>query len=70
LLDESRVGAPAVVAALTRPGVKVFQEEYDRDETRTRVVFEVRASSQLEGDAIARAFDSVDGIKQIRIERL
>ncbi|HVU49069.1 MAG TPA: MgtC/SapB family protein [Polyangia bacterium] len=70
LLDESRVGAPAVIAALTRPGVKVSQEEYDRDETRTRVVFEVRASTQVEGDAIARGLDGVEGIKQIRIERL
>lgn len=70
LLDESRVGVPAVVAALVRSGAKVFQEEYDRDETRTRVTFEVRASSLLEGDEIARSLDGVDGIKQIRIERL
>lgn len=70
LLDESRIGAPSIVKALMRPGVKVFQEEYDRDETRTRVVFEVRASTQLEGDEIPRALDGVAGIKQIRIERL
>jgi hypothetical protein len=70
LLDESRVGAPAVAAALTRPGVKVFQEEYDRDETRTRVIFEVRASTVLDGNEIARGLDGVQGIKQIRIERL
>jgi putative Mg2+ transporter-C (MgtC) family protein len=70
LIDESRIGVPAVIAALTRPGVKVFQEEYDRDETRTRVTFEVRASTMLEGNELARSLDGVDGIKQIRAERL
>ncbi len=69
-IDESRIGVPAIVASITRSGVKVSQEEYDRDETRTRVIFEVRASIKLEGNEIARGLDGVEGIKQVRIERL
>jgi putative Mg2+ transporter-C (MgtC) family protein len=70
LVDETRVSVQAVVAALMSSGVKVFQEEYDRDESRTRISFEVRATKALESYELTRGLEGLDGIKQIKIERL
>lgn len=70
LVDEARVSVQAVVAALIKSGVKVFQEEYDRDEARTRITFEVRATKALESYELTRGLEGLDGIKQIKIERL
>ncbi|HVZ72944.1 MAG TPA: MgtC/SapB family protein [Polyangia bacterium] len=70
IIDEARTDVPALVATLTRPGVKVLQEEYERDEDETRVTFEVRAAAALDGHELARHLDGLDGIKHLKIERL
>ncbi|HEY8926964.1 MAG TPA: MgtC/SapB family protein [Polyangia bacterium] len=69
-LDEAAMTVADVVAALERSGAKVFQEEYEREETNVRVSLEIRTPTLVENHQIARAMDGLAGVKKLRIERL
>lgn len=69
-LDESASGVGDVISALERSGAKVFQQEYERDDSRVRVSLEVRTPALVENHQIARSLDGLTGVKHLRIERL
>jgi putative Mg2+ transporter-C (MgtC) family protein len=69
-IDEAQTNVSSLLAALGQSGIKVFQEEYERDDTRTRVTLEVRASVSIEADELARRLRGIGGIKHLKIERL
>jgi putative Mg2+ transporter-C (MgtC) family protein len=67
-----RAPVEAVVEALTRAGGVVSPREYERelDDGRVRLSFELRTTKPLPGHEIARAVESVAGVKQVKVEAL
>jgi putative Mg2+ transporter-C (MgtC) family protein len=69
-LDESRSSVVDVVTALTRSGARVLQEQYERDDNRTRITLEIRTPRIVENHELALALAEARGIKHLKIERL
>ena len=70
-IDEGAHAVSSVVEALGQKGSVVSQEEYERDaDGRVRVTLEVRMPASVHGHELARAFDAVQGVRMLKIERL
>ena len=72
ITNESPSSITAVAQALTNSGAVVSQEEYERqhDEGQVRIVFDVRTSTPVQSLDLARALETVAGVKRVKIERL
>ena len=71
LLDEAVSPVSSIIAALSRAGANVSEQEYERKPTEgVRVTFDVRTSAPVESHQLARALDDSAGVKELKIERL
>lgn len=71
IVDEARSPIPTIVASLSRIGVTVSEQEYERTPAEgVRVSFDVRTAAPLDSHVLAHALDDAPGIQRIKIERL
>jgi putative Mg2+ transporter-C (MgtC) family protein len=69
-LDEGATPITNVVDALSRSGVKAFEEAYETDQGHTKLTFDLRAPKRVETHDLAQTIRSIGkGVRQIRIER-
>lgn len=72
LLDVARSPVVEITAALGRKGAVLTQEIFEGplDDGTYRITFEVRTTTPIHGDDVARSLDGLEGVKHLRIERL
>jgi putative Mg2+ transporter-C (MgtC) family protein len=72
ITDESLSPISAVADALVKAGALVSQEEYERqrDDGKVRIVFEVRTPAPVQSVDLARALETVAGVKHVKVERM